>query len=121
MRLVGRSAEWRGRFLAIHTQIMEGIERVWPTCSSLCGPSSHENNITRQLVVRLKRDPILRSGPGHIISQYELLPEEVDGDVSPKGYIDIAIVFRLERDEVYLAYECKRLNVLGTGGRGHPC
>jgi hypothetical protein len=67
-------------------------------------------------VVRLKQDPILRSGPAHIVSQYELLPDAVVGDVSPKGYIDIAVLFYVDREEVYLAYECKRLNVSSSGG-----
>ena len=116
MPLVGSSARWRRRFLNIHAKIMDGIERVWPACRSHCSSASEENKITRQLVVRLKQDRMLRSGPGHIVSQYELLPEEVVGDVGPKGYIDIAVLFRVGREKVYLALECKRLNVSSSGG-----
>ena len=71
--------------------------------------------MTDQLVLALQRDPV--SGRRFIIvPQYKLLDEDLRGDVVTKGFIDIAVFFNWNQ-EIYLAFECKRLNVSYGGGR----
>ena len=118
MSIVGKPERWVSHFLSIHELILGAIERAWERCRTRCTPRTKEDHITRRLVVLIKQDPFVRAAPYcPIISQYELLPKEAEGDVSPKGYIDIAVLFRPDEDELYLAYECKRLNVGGQRRR----
>ena len=76
---------------------------------------THEDHITEHLVQSLIRT---KKVPGRIVYQYTLLVEDVAGDVSMSSNIDFVLTVGDDED-VYLACECKRLNVpYKTGVRG---
>jgi len=47
----------------------------------------------------------------------ELIESDLDLEPDPKAYVDIAILFRVQFEEVCLTLECKRLNVVRPNGR----
>jgi hypothetical protein len=133
MSVVGDSALWRARLITVYDLIRLGILRAWPACcatipsvtTAVSRPPSGkrravrqrlEDPITRNLIRRLRLDPTLRSQL-HIESQRELIEESLDRDPDPTAYIDIAVLFFVGLNEVYLALECKRLNVVWPSGR----
>ena len=112
MSIIGNPGRWPSEFRSVYELIVGAAERAWGACRTRCNERTREDQITRRLVILMKRDPQVRAAPHlPIVSQYELLPDHVLGDVSPKGYLDIAVLFRPEDQELYLAFECKRLNV----------
>ena len=117
MTLFGLSTKWISSFKDMQAIVIEAISRSWPACSASCSTSSLEDEITRKLVLILRKDKTLRALPIFIESQLELLANELKGDVVAKGYLDIAILFFTPSRKVYLALECKRLNVLKSRGR----
>jgi hypothetical protein len=102
----------------VHQLVFDGVHRVWPACRACCHPDSHEDDITRHLVIRLRQDRTLRDGPirMHIESQQEHLDMAESEEGAVTGYIDISILFFIGKSRPYLAIECKRLNVIGTDG-----
>lgn len=118
MAIMGTSRVWLLSFIDVHDILAQAIQRVWPECRTACPPTSLENEMTRKLIVNLRKDVAIRSAPFFVESQLELLPAELKGDVSAKGYIDIAVLFfSRHRRKVYFAFECKRLNVVEENGR----
>jgi hypothetical protein len=105
--IVGDSADWRRQLLDVHEVLLGRIAVVWPQCSSRFGPKARENPISDQLVLSLQKDRIARRYI--IVSQYKLLDEDLQGDVVTKGFVDIAVL--IHQNELYLAFECKRLNI----------
>jgi len=117
--LTGNLDAWLPHFRGIEEQIADAVETVWPICigplQSKKNSMTHEDRITEHLVQALIRTKTL---PGRIIYQYTLLIEEQNGNVSISGNIDFALTIGDDED-VYLACECKRLNVpYKTGTRG---
>ena len=89
----------------------EAIEAAWPICigplQGKKGAMTHEDHITVHLVQALRRT---KKVPGRIEYQHELLVEDANGNVSLSSSIDFVLTVGDDED-VYLAYECKRLNV----------
>jgi len=89
----------------------EAIEAAWPICigplQTKKGAMTHEDHITVHLVQALRRT---KKVPGRIEYQHELLVEDANGNVSLSSSIDFVLTVG-DDEEVYLAYECKRLNV----------
>lgn len=112
--MIGDSAAWLKRFQDINDRILLVIKEIWPNCSSRFNYQSLENKITDQLAVMLQRDPRSRSN-WLIIPQYKSLATDFNGDVVTKGFIDFAVFITLDQ-AVYIAYECKRLNVSFSSG-----
>lgn len=87
----------------------------WPACISPLvpdiNPNTHEDPITRQLYMALVR---AKAVPGRFVPQYEILRADPAGVVSVVGRIDLILTVG-DREDVYLACECKRLNVLRNG------
>ncbi len=110
----GDSPAWRQRFVDVHDVLLGRIAMLWPRCASRFESTAKENPMTDQLVLALQRDPIARRFL--IIPQLKLVDEDLRGDVVTKGLIDIAVFLYLD-NEVYLAFECKRLNVRYADGR----
>ena len=83
-----------------------------------CRPSGQplEDQITINLVVFLLNDPVVRRICHWIEYQFELFGTDTNGAKFSKGIIDLAVFIDWERER-YLAYECKRLNVIGRSGR----
>jgi len=118
MTVVGTSRVWLTSFKDVHDVLIGAIVRAWPACRASCKSTTLEDEITRKLVIILRNDGTIRSSPFFVESQLELLPADTNGDVSAKGYLDIAVLFFATSRKVYLAFECKRLNVpLARGGR----
>src|SRR4029453_16599131 len=125
MSILGSSQCWYAALVDMYDIIYEAIARVWPECKkSVTSASSmgtaprrvrarqtYEDPITRYLIMHLRRDPIIRDSPIHIESQRELLPDNPQADPKPIGYLDICVLFLTGSDKLYLAMECKRLNV----------
>jgi hypothetical protein len=87
---------------------------VWPRCAGRFEATTKENQMTDQLALALKRDPVAKRFL--IVPQLKLIDENLRADVVTKGIIDIAAFFNWN-SETYLAFECKRLNVHFEGGR----
>lgn len=109
--LTGDLDEWLPHFRGLEEQVAEAVEAAWPVCiaplQAKKNEMTHEDHITEHLVQSLIRT---KSLPGRIIYQYTLLVEDNDGNVSMSSNIDFALTIGDDED-VYLACECKRLNV----------
>lgn len=109
--LVGSLDVWLPRFRGIEEQVADAVEAAWPICigplQSKKNTMTHEDHITEHLVKSLIRT---KSLPGRLIYQYSLLTEDNNGNVSVSGQIDFVLTIGDDED-VYLACECKRLNV----------
>ena len=98
----------------------DAIEDAWPICikplQSRKGAMTHEDHITEHLVNALRK---AKKVPGRITYQYVLLDEDAKGNVTTPSSIDFVLTVG-DDEEVYLAYECKRLNVTyGTRVRNY--
>jgi hypothetical protein len=133
MSAIGDSQLWREALIDVYELVRYAILRAWPDCQakihSYVPPPKPkrrskrsrksaplEDPITRDLIIRLRRDDTIRS---HLIinSQRELLPDSPEeGDPDPLGYLDIAVEFFIRNDQLCLAIECKRLNVARETG-----
>lgn len=109
--LAGSPDQWLPHYRDIEEQVIAAVETAWPIC---IGPlqakknaMSHEDHITEHLVHALIRSKAL---PGRLIYQYTLLGEDKAGGVSISSNIDFVLAIGDDED-VYLACECKRLNV----------
>src|SRR3546814_5418290 len=78
---------------------------------------THEDHITEHLVHALRRT---KRVPGRITYQYVLLVADANGNVSLTSSIDFVLTVGDDED-VYLAYECKRLNVPYRAGVANLC
>lgn len=109
--LAGSLDAWLPHFRKIEEQVASAVEAAWPICikplQSKENTITHEDHITEHLVQSLIRTKLL---PGRIIYQYTLLSEDHNGNVSMSGKIDFVLTIGDDED-VYLACECKRLNV----------
>jgi hypothetical protein len=111
MNIFGKSRLWVTSFEDAHTAFLDAILRVWPSCRATCQATTGEDEITRKLVVLIRKDKKIRSSPFFVESQLELLPPDLRGDVTAKGYLDIAVLFFTTSRKVYFACECKRLHI----------
>src|SRR3546814_11146901 len=109
--LAGNPGVWLAHFRGLGEQMSEAIQAAWPIC---IGPlqakkdsMTHEDHITEHLVHALRRT---KRVPGRITYQYVLLVADANGNVSLTSSIDFVLTVGDDED-VYLAYECKRLNV----------
>ncbi len=109
--LTGSPGTWLAQFRSLGEQMSEAIEAAWPICigplQAKKGAMTHEDHITEHLVQALRRT---KKVPGRIAYQSVLLVEDTNGNVSLSSSIDFVLTVGDDED-VYLAYECKRLNV----------
>jgi hypothetical protein len=125
MSILGSSQRWYAALVDMYDIIYEAIARVWPDCKRrvamanamgavprrVMARQAHEDPITRYLIMHLRSDPIIRDSSVHIESQRELLSDDLQTDPKPIGYLDICVLFLTGSEKLYLAMECKRLNV----------
>lgn len=116
MTLFGDPQAWTDRFVSFDERFLERIALVWPSCCRATGTQPKEDVITINLVGRLLKDPIVRRICHWVEYQFEPFGLTPDGALYSRGKIDLAVLLDQER-ESYLAYECKRLNVINSGGR----
>ena len=131
MSIIGSSQRWYAALVDMYDIIYEAIAHGWPECKrrvirdSSMGTAprrvrprqAREDPITRCLIMHLRSDQIIRDSPLSIESQRELLPDDPQADPKPIGYLDICILFWIGSDKLYLAMECKRLNVMRAQNR----
>ncbi|MGA8029253.1 MAG: hypothetical protein WB992_19100 [Bryobacteraceae bacterium] len=117
MAIIGDSERWAVALLDAHGTVAAVIESIWPLCRTSLKARRTENYITRRLVRWIRRDDRIRDSFLQVESQRELLEDDPDPDCGPQGYLDIAILFWVGRDNLCLAIECKRLNVLDKDGQ----
>lgn len=119
--LAGSPDAWLAHFRNLGEQMSEAIEAAWPICigplQAKKGSMTHEDHITEHLVHALRRTKMV---PGRISYQYVLLVEDTSGNVSLTSSIDFVLTVGDDED-VYLAYECKRLNVPYRTGVSNLC
>jgi hypothetical protein len=111
---IGNPSTWLVKFQDIHDKVLHVISDVWPDCARRFHSHTLENQITDQLALMLQRDPRSR-GDWRVEPQHKLLDSDQAGDVVTKGFIDFVVIFDLNQEN-YIAYECKRLNVLFPSG-----
>jgi hypothetical protein len=109
--LAGDVGDWLDHFRTLEVRMAEAIEAAWPVCIGPLqlkkGAMTHEDHITNHLVETLIRTKKI---PGRIIPQYSLLAAASDRSVTLSSNIDFVLTIGDDED-VYLACECKRLNV----------
>lgn len=114
--LIGDAATWISRFKSFDTRLLQRLHFVWPSVQSVLEEQPEEDVITLNLVVALSKDEKIRRICHWLEFQFEPAGYKKTGAAYSKGKIDIA-VFLDQTREVYLAYECKRLNVRHNGRR----
>lgn len=109
---------WLTEFQSTETRIAKLVPKHWGECRKAISSSSEENFITNNLIYHLSKDAKVRR-MGYLEAQYvpfELTVENEVESVNGKGYIDMALVMDGDRNK-YVAFECKRLNVVYPTGR----
>ena len=115
MTAAGGPATWTDRFRSLDTRFLRRVVAVWPGCVEVLQSHPHEDAITINLVHLLRKDPGARRLFHWLALQYEPLGFTAEGTAYSKGRIDMALLVDREHER-YLAYECKRLNVVRQGG-----
>ena len=112
--MFGDPVMWVDRFRSLDTRFLQCVIAVWPTCLALLPSQPDEDTITINLVSILSKHPQARSLFHWLEFQFEPFGYTPDGTAYSKGKIDMALLLDQERDR-YLAYECKRLNIVHNG------
>ncbi len=111
---VGDPTHWTARFRSLDARFLECVLAVWPRCVAVLPDKPYEDTITINLVDILSRDARARRLFHHLAYQHEPFGYTADGLAYSKGKIDMALLLDQERER-YLAYECKRVNVVRNG------
>ena len=112
--LAGDPTHWIAHFRSLDVRFLECVLAVWPKCLAVLPEKPDEDTITINLVDILSRDTTARRLFHHLAYQHEPFGYTADGWAYSKGKIDMALLLDQERER-YLAYECKRLNVVRNG------
>lgn len=115
--IIGDPHAWKAQFITLDERLLSRILHVWPVCLALLPGQPEEDTITINLVARLSQDAVVRRICYFIVYQHEPFGTHPGGAKFSKGKIDVAVLMDQER-ECYVAYECKRLNVIHGGTRG---
>jgi hypothetical protein len=115
--IIGDPHAWKARFITLDERLLNRILHVWPACMALLPGQPEEDTITINLVALLSQDAVVRRICYFIIYQHEPFGTHPSGTKFSKGKIDVAVLLDQERER-YVAYECKRLNVVHKGTRG---
>ncbi len=114
--LIGDVEGWANSFISFDDRFLERVAVAWSTCMDVLPGQPEEDDITINLVDLLVKDAVVRRLCHWIEYQFEPFGLAADGTKYSKGIIDIAVLFDWERDR-YLAYECKRLNIINGNNR----
>ena len=112
----GDGSAWLPHFRNLAERLVPHIVAMVPICAKPLGAGAGEDAITRALVVLLTRHPAVRR---FARVEYHFEPFRCDGDgrVESLGEIDfVAWAAGGWPRDAYLAYECKRLNVMTRTG-----
>ena len=114
--LIGDAQGWLENFVSFDDRFLERVAAAWPVCMALLPEQPGEDAITINLVDHLAKDAVVRRLCHWVEYQFEPFGLATDGSKYSKGIIDLAVLFDWDRER-YLAYECKRLNVINGGSR----
>ena len=114
--LAGDPATWADRFRSFDVRFLERVAAIWRRCVDRLPEHPDEDFITANLVDLLNGDPDVRRRFYWIEFQYEPFGYTAEGTAYSRGRVDIAVLLNQDRN-VYLAYECKRLNDIRKDGR----
>lgn len=114
--VLGDLKGWTSQFVTADERLLERITFVWPKCAAILPAQADEDDITINLVNALGKDEIVRRICHWVEFQFEPFGTLPNGAKFSKGKIDIAFLLDWERER-YIAYECKRLNVVYNGVR----
>lgn len=96
---------------SLRGMVEAAVVAEWPACIQPLlpeiNPNTREDPITRQLYMALVRN---KRVPGRFVPQYEILRSSAAGIVGVIGRIDLVLTVG-DSEDIYLACECKRLNV----------
>lgn len=113
---VGDDCDLLDNFRVLSDRLLPHIVRLLPSCVHSLGAELDEDAITRNLVTGLAElSDVRRVG----VLLYHFEPFRVDdrGNQLSTGQIDFILQpFGVWNRELYVAYECKRLNVRGSRG-----
>ena len=112
----GTPATWAARLRSLDVRFLQRVVAVWPECLRTLSDQPREDDITFNLVVRLRKDRHVRRWFHFVAFQYHPPGYEPNGLAYSKGRIDVAVLLDPAAEE-YLAYECKRLNDVREDGR----
>ena len=112
--VIGNRAMWVDRFRSLDVRFLECVIAVWPRCLAVLPLQPGEDAITISLVATLSKDTNARRLFHHLAYQHEPFGYTAKGTAYSKGKIDMALLLDQDRER-YLAYECKRLNVIRNG------
>ena len=113
--LIGDSKDWTARFRRLDVRFLECVVALWPRCLAALPTDPDEDTITINLVAILSKDAKARRLFHYLAYQHEPFGYTAEGWAYSKGKIDMALLVDRERER-YLAYECKRLNVVRNRG-----
>jgi hypothetical protein len=109
--LAGDPSQWLSHLRSLEERMAEAVEAAWPICikplQAKKNAMTHEDHITNHLVHALRKTKLV---PGLIVPQYKLMTIALDGIVSLSSSIDFVLTIG-DNEDIYLACECKRLNV----------
>ena len=111
---VGDPAIWADHFRSLDVRFLQCVIAVWPRCLAVLPSQPKEDQITINLVSILLKDANARRLFYYIDYHYEPCGFTAEGTAYSKGEIDMAVLLDQDRER-YLAYECKRLNVIHNG------
>ena len=114
--LAGDPSAWADRFRSFDVRFVERVAAVWRRCVDRLPMHPDEDTITANLVDLLNGDPGVRRRFYWIEFQYEPFGYTAEGTAYSTGSVDIAVLLNQDRN-IYLAYECKRLNDVRQDGR----
>lgn len=112
--MVGDPQDWKDHFITVDERVLQRVLHVWPGCVGLLSGQPEEDTITINLVDLLSKDAVVRRICYFVAYQHEPFGTHPGGAKFSKGKIDIAVLVDRERER-YIAYECKRLNVIHSG------
>lgn len=109
------SQEWKKRFVNLDERFLHDLSLIWPIIVNSMLDDAHEDEITVKLVDHFLQEYSSRRYFHAMAYQFAPFGKNAKGEPHIKGYIDFALL--LDRSRIlYLAYECKRLNVAFRGG-----
>ena len=112
----GEKHAWLNEFRACDQKFLRSVMLVWRAAISRLPDEPEEDAITAALVVKLRSDPNTRRLFDYYGFQHPPIRLTPQGQVEGHRLrIDLVVVIDQEHD-TYLAYECKKLNVLGADG-----
>ena len=108
--------DWADYFKRYDERLLERICEILPVCIAAMHDNPHEDDITINLIYRLRLDTAAREIFHHYEYQFEPFGFDEKGIAYSKGRIDFAAFWNKD-PEKYLAYEVKRLKHQDDDGK----